>query len=341
VTARRVTRSELAAAVRVVRAAVRDETWKQTPIGLAAARYLKWKRSEWGAAARTIRDYEVVLARVAVFHTDTPLDQVTRVDLSDVLDHYWGEQSAGTRAKVVSILHDFWKWCEEFDLVAEDPSRKLRRPRRRTPDRKTFTPGEVKLLLATAHGRDRAAVELLFGFALRKSALAGVRLGDYDGDFVKTLTKGSKRQVLPVADPWLKGVLDAHWQERQATASLAERDWMLEYLLFPARDLPRRRLDGAPVDRWENRLKGLSPTAMGVWWGRRITAAAIPYRGMHAARHTRLTELVRFGKGGLKHAQLLAGHANISTTGDIYSHLDVGDLAEVLRLLSTNRTEGP
>ncbi|MFL5831067.1 MAG: hypothetical protein ACJ76X_14230 [Solirubrobacteraceae bacterium] len=75
-----------------------------------------------------------------------------------------------------------------------------------------------------------------------------------------------------------------------------------------------------------------------MWWGRMVAAAGVPYRGMHAARHTRLTERVRFGKGGLKHAQLLAGHANISTTGDIYSHLGVGDLAEVLRLLGANRS---
>jgi integrase len=81
-----------------------------------------------------------------------------------------------------------------------------------------------------------------------------------------------------------------------------------------------------------------SPTAMHMWWGRMVHAAGVHYRGMHAARHTRLRELVRFGKGGLKHAQLLAGHANISTTGDIYSHLDVGDLAEVLRLLAANRS---
>src|SRR3954451_14661173 len=103
--------------------------------------------------------------------------------------------------------------------------------------------------------------------------------------------------------------------------------------------MPRRRQDGAPTDRWENRLKGLSPTAMGIWWRRRVTAAGVPYRGMHSARHTRLTELVRFGKGGLKHAQILAGHANISTTGDIYSHLDTGDLAEVLRLLASDRDD--
>ena len=198
--------------------------------------------------------------------------------------------------------------------------------------------GEEADLVSTARGRDRAALELLFGFALRKSALAGVKLGDYDGDYVKILTKGAKRQVLPVSDAWLKAVLDEHWAERQRDAEVVGREWRGEYLLYPARDMPRRRQDGAPVDHWEDRLRGLSPTAMHMWWGRMVGQAGVPYRGMHAARHTRLTELVRFGKGGLKHAQLLAGHANISTTGDIYSHLDVGDLAEVLRLLSANRS---
>ena len=329
---------ELAQAIKIVRAAVRDETWKRTGVGLAAARYLKWKRSEQGASPRTLRDYSAVLARVSVHLADKELVDVTRADLSDALDFYWGERAAGTRAKVVSILHDFFRWCEEWELITDDPARRLRRPRRQTPDRKTFTPAEVKLLLSTAHGRDLAALELLFGLALRKSALAGIRLGDYDGGFVKILTKGSKRQVLPIADPWLKEVLDHHWALRQAEASLADRDWRAEYLLYPGRDIPRLRRDGSPIDRWEDRLAPLSPTAMHMWWGRMVKASGIYYRGMHAARHTRLTELVRFGKGGLKHAQLLAGHANISTTGDIYSHLDSGDLAEVLRLLAVDRS---
>jgi site-specific recombinase XerD len=332
---------ELAAAVRIVREAVKDETWTRTPIGVAASQYLRWKRSEWGASPETIRDYRIALARLATFMADKQLSEVHRTDLSDTLDYFWGDLTAGTRAKIVSIWHDFFRWAEEFDLIAEDPSRKLRRPRRTTPDRKTFTPAEVKLLLSVAGGRDRAALELLFGFALRKSALSGLRLGDYEGAYVRILTKGGKRQVLPVADPWLKAVLDVHWQERQAAADVDGRDWRLEYLLHPARDIPRRRADGSQADRWEDRLRPLSGTAMHMWWGRMVAQAAVPYRGMHAARHTRLTELVRFGKGGLKHAQLLAGHANISTTGDIYSHLDVGDLAEVLRLLAADRTEEP
>ena len=51
---------------------------------------------------------------------------------------------------------------------------------------------------------------------------------------------------------------------------------------------------------------------------------------MHELRHTAITELLR-ATGNLKLAQLLARHKSISTTADIYGHLDIGDLAAALR----------
>jgi site-specific recombinase XerD len=46
---------------------------------------------------------------------------------------------------------------------------------------------------------------------------------------------------------------------------------------------------------------------------------------MHEARHTAITEFVR-KTGNLKLAQMLAGHADIGTTANIYAHLDTTDL---------------
>ena len=57
---------------------------------------------------------------------------------------------------------------------------------------------------------------------------------------------------------------------------------------------------------------------------------------MHEARHTAITELVRFS-GNLKLAQQLAGHASIQTTADVYAHLDDEDLARVLRAMGEAR----
>src|SRR6185437_7929357 len=57
-----------------------------------------------------------------------------------------------------------------------------------------------------------------------------------------------------------------------------------------------------------------------------------PHGSVANSRPTRLIHYrvcARLGKGGLKHAQLLAGHANTSTTGD---------MAEVLGLLAADRS---
>jgi site-specific recombinase XerD len=54
---------------------------------------------------------------------------------------------------------------------------------------------------------------------------------------------------------------------------------------------------------------------------------------MHEARHTAITRFLR-QTGNLKLAQMLAGHADIGTTANIYAHLDVTDLETALRTLS-------
>ena len=51
-----------------------------------------------------------------------------------------------------------------------------------------------------------------------------------------------------------------------------------------------------------------------------LTRANIPYRKFHALRHTYATKLFERNVP-LKTVQLLLGHADISTTADIYTHV--------------------
>ncbi len=81
---------------------------------------------------------------------------------------------------------------------------------------------------------------------------------------------------------------------------------------------------------WEDRRSGLSATAMHRWWTKRLRDAELPHRPMHEARHTAITQFLR-DTGNLKLAQMLAGHADISTTANIYAHLDTSDLETALR----------
>jgi integrase len=118
----------LAQAARIMRQAVRDKSYRTTPVGTMVGRYLRWFRNEYGASPATIRDYEAILARMALMLSDREPREVTTEDLRDVID-LWSARAAGTRAKVTSIIRAFWSWAEEQGHVDLSPATRIRRPR--------------------------------------------------------------------------------------------------------------------------------------------------------------------------------------------------------------------
>ena len=100
----------LGAAARMMREALRDRSYRGTPLGLEVARYIRWKRNEWGATQDTIRDYEAILSKLALDHPDLELSDfappVGTERLREFIDHRWGERTPRTRAKVISVLRD-------------------------------------------------------------------------------------------------------------------------------------------------------------------------------------------------------------------------------------------
>ena len=112
-----------------------------------------------------------------------------------------------------------------------------------------------------------------------------------------------------------------------------------EYLLYPVRRGRLMRPGQAHITKespigllWEDRSKPLDSNGMQRWWKRCIGNAGIPYLNMHAARHTAITDFLR-GTGNLKLAQQLARHRDISTTANIYAHLDDADLEAALKTM--------
>jgi integrase len=96
----------------------------------------------------------------------------------------------------------------------------------------------------------------------------------------------------------------------------------------------RGRGCGGPLGTiWEDRTRPLSSTAMHRWWASCLERAGIAHRPMHEARHTAITDFLR-RTGNIKLAQMLAGHADIGTTANIYAHLDTTDLESALRTLA-------
>jgi site-specific recombinase XerD len=341
---RRVPLTRLLSAVTLPGDAVKDRSYRSTPLGSLVARYYIWKQDEWGATENTLRDYEIPLAYLCQRHPTLPLSafeppdgrELVRVFLHDC----WGQRAPRTRAKNLSILRDFFKWCQTNDLMKGDPTLGILRPKPRDPERNVYQTAEPPLILAAcARLRDRCAVGMLIEWGMRKGELTGFRLKDYDADRqrIRIRGKGGKVRMLPVISAGLMADLDLHWRDRLETGDTEE------FLLYPEKRGPRHSKNeadlGTPISLlWEDRHQPLSASAMHNWWKARLRDAGVPHaRKMHEMRHTALTDLLR-ATHNLELVRKMAGHADISTTAQ-YLHFDVDDIAEGLILLAKKRAE--
>ncbi len=324
----------LAEAALMMRAAVKDKSYRATPVGLLVGRYLRWFRNEWGATVTTIRDYEAVLARMSLTLADKDPLEVTVDDLRDVID-LWADREARTRAKVTSIVRAFWTWAEDQDQVPFSPAAKLRRPR---APRKTApllpVSTDARLLSATKTPRDRVAILVLLDLGVRRAELAGVRPRDIDLSrrHVTVFGKGQKGRVIP-----LRGRIVLE-MERYMLEPLPFLDRVPEpddFLLYPEKRTQGGRILAAYPKR------RMSDPTIHRWWYRRLQEAGMVGEGvtsglnMHRARHTFATDLRRVADLGA--ASQALGHSDLSTTASIYGHYDMSDLERAMDALARAR----
>jgi site-specific recombinase XerC len=337
----------LANAARIIRTAIRDRSYRATPLGLEVARYYRWKKNEWGATAETLRDYEAILARLASFHADLELTDfappVGTERLRECWDWFWGERSARTRAKVRSVWIDFFEWAVRERGLTGNPARALAAPKKRDVPTEIFPPSVVERIIgAQTYPADIIGVTLILRYGLRRGGIANAQRRHFDLErrLLTVYTKGGRVYPVPLPDDglWLAlGRLDleAQWQDD---------DWLLYH-----QDTRRMRVD--PEDAEEiitikkeqigyakvtRRRHDRKPSGklVHLWWYRCLERAGVVPKGttggmhMHRGRHTAATELQR-SHHDLRLTQLLLGHADIRSTAR-YAQLDTADLAQAL-----------
>jgi hypothetical protein len=122
----------LAEAAQMMRAAVKDKSYRATPVGLLVgplSPLVPQRVGRDGDDAPRLRGG--TRAHVAHTRRQGPLE-VTVDDLREVID-LWADREARTRAKVTSVVRAFWSWAEGHDQVPFSPAAKLRRPRAPAP----------------------------------------------------------------------------------------------------------------------------------------------------------------------------------------------------------------
>lgn len=217
----------------------------------------------------------------------------------------------------------FFKWAQAEFKLQGNPVVPIRSPRLRDVERELFSADDVvRIVAAQPELRDRVALKLLFLMGLRKGELAAIRFRDFDlgRRRLRVHGKGGKIRHTPIPTEEL----------RQEIGDLSLRRDPQEHLLYPQKRGPK----GTVI--WEDRRKPLSGPALHRWWYRCLTRAGVVDEGtthgkkMHGARYTSGTEFY-LATGDIYATQQLLGHADVSTTANIYVQGSPADLEAKLR----------
>lgn len=263
-----------------------------------------------GLAAASLASYRRDVASFGAWLAarNRTLLRVARGDVEQWLaDQFAAKAKATSIARRLSALRRFYRFALDRGEIREDPTLRVRAPKkpRRLP--KQLSEAQVEALLAapdtrTSLGlRDRAMLEMLYATGLRVSELTGLTRAQlaHDAGVVRVIGKGSKERLVPVGEEAVAWLLRYLREARPSLAGTSKRD----ELFLTARKAPlTRQAFWALIKRYAVRA-GIAKASL----------------SPHVVRHAFATHLLNHG-ADLRVVQLLLGHADITTT-TIYTHV--------------------
>ncbi|MBM3566493.1 MAG: site-specific tyrosine recombinase XerD [Alphaproteobacteria bacterium] len=296
----------------------------------AASRYaepfLEMLAVERGAAANTIEAYRRDLAdfaRFALKKRTRPEDADARAVRDYIARLAGAGMSAGTSARRLSALRQFFRFLHAEGIRRDDPTTTLEGPKLGRPLPKFLSEAEIDKLLAEARRRTGpegarllALIEVLYATGLRVSELVSLPLSALPraGRMLIVRGKGGKERMVPLSDP-----------AEEALAAYREvRDQFI-----PGGAQPAKGAKGKRVQARDNPWLFPSRGAGGHLTRARLlqllkdlaAAAGIERRRVspHVLRHSFASHLLAHG-ADLRSLQQMLGHADIATT-QIYTHV--------------------
>ena len=244
--------------------------------------------------------------------------QVAQIRPADITNFLGKAENRGASTKyrlnLYSLLKVMFEVAVEYELVTVSPvRRKLHRPQYKARKKPALTAEEIRQVLENIPDEYKALFITIALTGQRIGELLALRWTDVDfttqklsirsnlwrGTFVKPKTDASERTLpLPTI---LRDILLDHRQKSRYTDT--------SDFIFCKRD-------GGPCDPDHLRNRVLYPALSATGINR-----ASRSHGFHLFRHS-AGSIVHSITRDLKQAQELLGHAHVSTTSDIYVHLD-------------------
>lgn len=262
---------------------------------------------------------------VLPFLGDKLMTDITPGDISDLLYAARKKISASTVQDVYGLLSLMFSLAVEYELIERSPiKKKLHKPEVKRAEKPTLTAEQIRSILARLVEHERLAVLVIAITGMRMGECFALRWTDFDADALSlainhTLYRGrlkppkTERSRRPLKiPPIVASLLLAH---KRQSAFQAPGDFIF------------CRPDGRPLHHCV--VRNHLYKAMDVIGIERISR----HHGFHILRHS-AGSLIYARSRDLKLVQKTLGHSLISTTSDIYVHLDQCIISEGTEILT-------
>ncbi len=232
------------------------------------------------------------------------VSEITSDDIKGFLKERSFIEKTTTIAHNLTVIKNFHAYLIKENIVKDDPSLYIERPKLRKSLPRTLSMDDVSKLLdielkSTFDYRNKAMLELMYGTGLRVSEIVNLELSDIDltNCVVRVFGKGSKEREIPLGE------------------------YSIYYLKLY---LERRKsmLKGKSCEKLFLNNHGTGMTRQGFFKNLKqllISKGLNPDVSPHTLRHSFATHLLNYG-ADLRSIQEMLGHSDIATT-KIYTHV--------------------
>lgn len=274
----------------------------------------------------------IVEKRIIPYFEDKqiPLKELTPTDIQRYYTHCLLVEhvSANTVIHRHANIHKALKYAFKVGLIPYNPADRVERPRKNSFSSEIYGDKELEALFAAAKGtRLELAVILGAFYGLRRSEIVGLKWDAIDFEKKRfsiqytvtetniggkqtivekerTKTKSSRR-TLPIVEPFEKLLLELRTSQEE-NRRVCGRSYCTDYLEF------------VYVDELGQRIK---PGYITMAFQKLLQKNGLKRIRFHDLRHSCASLLYAHGVS-LKDIQEWLGHSTISTTANIYTHLD-------------------
>ena len=283
--------------------------------------FLDVKMVESGVSNNTTQAYKADLCQYIEAIKPLLPEKVNTKDIEEYLNKIRdSEYSSKTLSRKISAIREFYKFLQSENIIAENPTNKIRTPKIGKTLPFFLTSDEIKKICDTAvikkdfyTIRMAVMIKLMYASGLRVSEVVSLPEGAINFDLGQVLIfgKGSKERIVPISKE-VKDDIRKYLEYRDAFLGKRKSKW-----LFPS----IRSLSGhiTRAGFFKN-LKKIAEQAG-------LDAVKIH---PHVLRHSFATKLIN-SHADLRSVQKMLGHENIATT-EIYTHVTTEKIVQEVKL---------